>query len=219
MPGQILPQPPDAAQADEKETGRLEAFSDGVYAVAITLLALDLQVPKLGNAASGKAVAAALLRQWPSYLAFITSFFSVLIMWVNHHTIFKLVQRTNARLLFANGFLLMITTAVPFSTSLVTQYLQYPAAKVACAVYGATFVLISLAYSLLWYGLRHEPGLFRPDAPREVIERIDHNYRVGPPAYILATLGAFVSPYVTIAICTGLWVFWAATARSEGEEE
>lgn len=207
-----------AGQADEKETGRLEAFSDGVYAVAITLLALDLQVPKLGNSASGAAVAAALLRQWPSYLAFITSFFSVLIMWVSHHAIFKLVQKTNARLLFANGFLLMITTVVPFSTSLVTQYLQYPAAKVACAVYGATFVLISLAYSLLWHGLRQDRTLFRPDASREVIARIDHNYRVGPPAYALATAGAFVSPYVTIAICTGLWLFWAFTARAEGNE-
>lgn len=216
---QILPQPTGTAQADEKETGRLEAFSDGVYAVAITLLALDLQVPKLGNAASGAAMAAALVRQWPSYLAFITSFFSVLIMWVNHHAIFKLVRRTNARLLFANGFLLMITTVVPFSTSLVTQYLQYPAAKVACAVYGGTFVLISVAYSLLWNGLLHDRELLRPDAPRQVIERIDHNYRVGPPAYILATVGAFISPYVTIAICTGLWIFWAVTARGKSEEE
>jgi uncharacterized membrane protein len=218
LPQQSLPHSDSAAQADEKETGRLEAFSDGVYAVAITLLVLDLQVPKLTNNASGPTVAAALLRQWPSYLAFITSFFSVLIMWINHHAIFKLVQRTNARLLFANGLLLMITTVVPFSTSLVTQYLQYPAAKVACAVYGATFVLISLAYALLWYGLRRDGGLFRPDASQEVIERIDHNYRVGPPAYILATVGAFVSPYVTIAICTGLWIFWALTARGESDD-
>ena len=204
-----------AVQAEEKETGRLEAFSDGVYAVAITLLALDLQVPKLGNAASGAALAAALIRQWPSYLAFITSFFSVLIMWVNHHAIFKLVQRTNARLLFANGFLLMVTTVVPFSTSLLTQYLQFSAAKVACAVYGGTFVLISVAYSLLWYGLLHDRMLLRPDASEEVIARIDRSYRVGPPMYLVATVGAFVSPYVTIGICTGLWIFWAFTARSE----
>lgn len=154
-------------QADEKETGRLEAFSDGVFAVAITLLALDLQVPKLGDRASVGAVAQALVRQWPSYIAFVTSFFTVLIMWVSHHAIFKLVQKSSARLLFANGLLLMLTTLVPFSTSLVTQYLRSPAAKMACATYAGVFVLISLAFDLLWYGMLHDPRLLRADASRE----------------------------------------------------
>jgi uncharacterized membrane protein len=196
----------------------MEAFSDGVFAVAITLLVLDLQVPKIGNDAPAAAVALALARQWPSYLAFVTSFFTVLIMWVSHHSIFKLVQKANARVLFANGLLLMLTTVVPFSTSLVTQYLRFAAAKIACAVYGGTFVMISLAFSLLWYGLRHDRALLSPSASEEVVARIDRSYRIGPPMYILATAGAFLSPYVTIAICTGLWIFWAFTARGECEE-
>lgn len=216
--GPGLRQQTASAQAEEKETGRLEAFSDGVYAVAITLLALDLQVPKLGNNASARDVAAALAHNWPSYLAFVTSFFTVLIMWVSHHSMFKLVQKTNARVLFANGLLLMLTTVVPFSTSLVTQYLQFSAAKVACAVYGGTFVMISLAYSLLWYGFLHDPAVLKPGASKEVIERIDRSYRIGPPMYILATAAAFVSPYATIGICTGLWVFWAFAARSESDD-
>lgn len=216
--GPGLRQQTASAQAEEKETGRLEAFSDGVYAVAITLLALDLQVPKLGNNASAGDVAAALAHNWPSYLAFVTSFFTVLIMWVSHHSMFKLVQKTNARVLFANGLLLMLTTVVPFSTSLVTQYLQFSAAKVACAVYGGTFVMISLAYSLLWYGFLHDPAVLKPGASKEVIERIDRSYRIGPPMYILATAAAFVSPYATIGICTGLWVFWAFAARSESDD-
>lgn len=219
MDKSALPDKTARVQAEEKETGRLEAFSDGVYAVAITLLALDLQVPKLGNAATPIAVAAALLAQWPSYIAFVTSFFTVLIMWVNHHAMFKLVQRTNARLMFANGLLLMLTTVVPFSTSLVTQYLRYPAAKIACAVYGGTFVLISFAYAFLWYGHLHDRKLLRADASAEVIARIDRNYLFGPPMYILATVGAFVSPYVTIGICTGLWIFWAFTARGECNDQ
>jgi uncharacterized membrane protein len=204
-------------QAEEKETGRLEAFSDGVFAVAITLLALGLEVPKLGNAASIGAVGQALAHQWPSYIAFATSFFTVLIMWVSHHSIFKLVQKSNARLLFANGLLLMLTTVVPFSTSLVTEYLRSPAAKMACAVYGAIFVLISLAFNLLWYGLLHDRTLLRADASEEVIGRIDRSYRVGTPMYILATVGAFLSPYITIGLCTALWIFWAFTARGECE--
>ncbi|HTU32322.1 MAG TPA: TMEM175 family protein [Candidatus Acidoferrum sp.] len=208
-----MPQP--AAQAQDKETGRLEAFSDGVFAVAITLLVLDLQVPKLGEHATAMAVASALAHDWPSYMAFVTSFFTVLILWVSHHSIFQLVQKTSARLLFANGLLLMLTTVVPFTTSLVTEYLRYPAAKLACAVYGGVFVLMSLAFSLLWYGVLGDRKLLKPDASAEVVARINRNYRLGTPAYLLATLGAFVSPYVTIGICTILWIFWAFTARGE----
>jgi uncharacterized membrane protein len=208
-----------AGQAQEKETGRLEAFSDGVFAVAITLLALDLQVPKLGDHASPLAVAQALARQWPSYIAFITSFFTVLILWVSHHSLFRLVQRTNARLLFANGLLLMLTTVVPFSTSLVTEYLRFPAAKLACAVYGGIFVLMSLAFNLLWYGVLSDRKLLKSDASPEVIVRFNRSYRLGTPVYIAATAGAFVSPYVTIGLCTALWIFWAFTAHSECDEE
>lgn len=214
-----MPQDAPLPQAQEKETGRLEAFSDGVFAVAITLLALDLQVPKLGEHATALAVASALTHNWPSYLAFVTSFFTVLILWVNHHAIFRLVQKTNARLLFANGLLLMLTTVVPFSTSLVTDYLRFPAAKLACAVYGGVFVLMSLAFNLLWYGVLADRTLLRPDASAEVIQRINRNYWVGTPAYVVAAAGAFISPYVTIGICTALWIFWSFTGRGECDDE
>jgi uncharacterized membrane protein len=210
---------PQKAASQDKETGRLEAFSDGVFAVAITLLALNLQVPRLGERATALAVVTALAHNWPSYVAFVTSFFTVLILWVSHHSMFQMVQKTNARLLFANGLLLMLTTVVPFSTSLVTEYLRFPAAKLACAVYGGVFVLMSLAFSLLWYGVLSDRKLLKPNVSTEVVERINHNYRIGPPAYVAATIGAFVSPYVTIGICTALWIFWAFTARGECNEE
>ena len=93
----------------EKETGRLEAFSDGVFAIAITLLALELKVP---HSETGQITAATVMsglaHQWPSYFAFITSFFTVLVMWVHHHAMFRLVRRVDVTLLFANGFLLML---------------------------------------------------------------------------------------------------------------
>jgi TMEM175 potassium channel family protein len=217
LPEQV-PKAQAQAQAREKETGRLEAFSDGVFAIAITLLALDLRVPTLGEHGSSWALATALAHNWPSYVAFFTSFFTILILWVSHHSIFKLVQKTNARLLFANGLLLMLTTVVPFSTSLVSEYLRLPAAKMACAVYGGVFVVMALSFSLLWYGVLSDRALLRPDAPKQVIERINRSYRIGP-VYVVATAGAFVSPYVTIGICTALWVFWAFTARDECDDE
>src|SRR5579872_6517247 len=95
----------------EKETGRLEAFSDGVFSIAITLLALELKVPQFPNGKpTAGALAAAFAKDWPSYFAFITSFFTVLIMWVRHHVIFRLVRRSDAQLLYANGLLLLLVT-------------------------------------------------------------------------------------------------------------
>src|SRR5258708_6918603 len=138
----------------EKETGRLEAFSDGVFAIAITLLALELKVPHLesgdGHLTAG-ALAAGLASQWPGYFAFLTSFFTVLVMWVHHHAIFRLVLRSDVTLLFANGSLLMLVRGVPPPPAVVAEYLRTPAAPAACTFYAGFFVLIAIAFSiLLW---------------------------------------------------------------------
>src|SRR5436305_4551677 len=140
------------AAAVEKQTGRLESFSDGVFAVAITLLVFNLQVPHLpAGAISVAALGRALFAQGPSYLTFITSFATILIMWASHHGIFRMVYRADTPFLFANGLLLLLVTVVPFPTSLVAQYLITPAAALACAVYAGVFVVINVAYNLLWW--------------------------------------------------------------------
>lgn len=204
--------PPAANETpQEKETGRVEAFSDGVFAIAITLLVLTITVPPVEMASSSGAMATALLHQWPSYLAFVTSFVTVLIMWINHHNLFKLVYRTNTPLMLANGFLLLMVTAVPFPTALVSDYLLSPAAITVCAVYGGTYVLIAVAFNLLWRAVS-TTGCIIPSAAAEAqSQRISHNYRFGFPLYLTATLLAFVSPYLTIAICLALWVVWVLT--------
>ncbi|MGH9682808.1 MAG: TMEM175 family protein [Candidatus Acidiferrales bacterium] len=203
----------EAAAAAERETGRLEAFSDGVFAVAITLLALDLRVPTLADGSSPHALAASLASQWPSYLAFVTSFFTVLTIWVNHRGILRLVRKPDPRLMFVNGYLLFMITTIPFATALVSAYIRQPAAKVACAVYGGDFVLISLGFSALWRCISSDRAQLSKDASSEVIAKVTWSYNLGTPLYALATLGAFISPYVTIFVCTGLWVFWSLRTR------
>src|SRR5262245_38427492 len=94
------------------ETARIEAFSDGVFAIAITLLVLDLKVPK--EAGHDLSLASALAAQWPAYLAFVTSFLTILVMWINHHRMFTLIGRSDDRLLVYNGLLLMGVTLVLF---------------------------------------------------------------------------------------------------------
>src|SRR5437868_1190784 len=196
-------------EAVEKQTGRLESFSDGVFAVAITLLAFNLQVPHLpAGAISVPALASALFQQWPSYLTFITSFATILIMWASHHGIFKMVYRANTPFLFANGLLLLLVTVVPFPTSLVAQYLSTPAAALACAVYAGVFVVINVAYNLLWWAAMRQRLLHPAVTPRQV-KRLTRNFLLGFPVYLLATLLAFWNPYVSLGLCSCLWIFWA----------
>jgi uncharacterized membrane protein len=148
--------------SDEKETGRLEAFSDGVFAIAITLLILELKVPALISTSSlvvtPAALGKALLEQWPSYVSLITSFFTILVMWMHHHAILKNIRRTDAWLHFANGFLLFVVTFVPYPTAVLATYLNTPAAKMAAAFYAGTFVLI--AFDTFCSFVRHCEGSF-----------------------------------------------------------
>lgn len=178
----------------EKETGRLEAFSDGVFAIAITLLTLELKVPHFEAGGNMTArLTSGLTNQWPSYVAFLTSFFTVLIMWVHHHAIFRLVKGTDVTLLFANGLLLMLVTLVPFPTAVVAEYLRTPAAAVAGTFYSGFFVLIGIAFMvLLWAAFR--PSIVDPDASPATIARLRKRYRLGPPLYLAATVARPFSP-------------------------
>jgi TMEM175 potassium channel family protein len=200
------------AGAVEKQTGRLESFSDGVFAVAITLLVFNLQVPHLPpGAISVSALGSALLKQWPSYLTFVTSFATILIMWASHHGIFRLIYKADTPFLFANGLLLLLVTVVPFPTSLVTQYLTTPAAKLACAVYAGVFVVINVAYNLLWWAAVRQRRLLHPAVTPRQVKRLTRHILLGLPVYLLATLLAFWNPYVSLGMCSCLWIFWAFT--------
>ncbi|MGB9431240.1 MAG: TMEM175 family protein [Candidatus Acidiferrum sp.] len=200
-----------AKPQEEKETGRLEAFSDGVFAIAITLLVLELKVPDL-RAASGSPMelGKALLQQWPSYIGLVTSFFTILIMWVHHHAILRNVCRTDAWLHFANGCLLLGITFVPYPTSVLASYLETPAARMAVAFYAGTFVFIALCFYLFIRAAFRKP-LLSSSASEEFIAKTCHSYLFGPPSYLVATLAAFVDARLSLGICTILWIFWATT--------
>ncbi len=195
----------------EKETGRLESFSDGVFAVAITLLVLNLVVPELRTPTS-RALTAALGQEWTEYLAFVTSFGTILIMWINHHTIFRLVRQLDTLFMFANGFLLLMVTIVPFLTALVARYLSTPAAPVACAVYAGGFAVGNIAYILLWRSIAHERRLLHPHIPQARVDGLTRSYLTGFPIYLAAmAIAIYWNAYVSIALCFGLWIVWAIT--------
>jgi uncharacterized membrane protein len=196
----------------EKETARLEAFSDGVFAIAITLLVLEIKVPRFSEPASSATLSQALLREWPAYLALITSFFTVLIMWVHHHIVFRMVRRADARLMFVNGLLLLFISVVPFPTAVMSEYLGTPAAPAACTLYAGFFFGISICFQLLRRAA-FRPHVVMRNARPETVKRLKRSYWAGPPLYLVATLTAPLFPLAAIGICTALWIFWAAVTR------
>lgn len=201
----------------EKETGRLEAFSDGVFAIAITLLILELKVPSLvAKDVNSPNLAKALMQQWPSYLSLVTSFFTILVMWVHHHSIFRNVRKCDAWVHFANGSLLLAVTFVPYPTSVLAAYLRTPAANAAAAFYSATFIWIAICFNLVLRAAFRKK-LLLASTPMSFVAKTCRNYMFGPFFYLLSFIAAFLDVRVSMAIVTGLWIFWATTALQSTE--
>jgi uncharacterized membrane protein len=188
------------------ETARCEAFSDGVFAVAITLLALNLSVPGPG---SGHSLAYLLGHAWPSYLAYIISFATIGIIWVNHHTLFRNILGIDRWLLFMNLLLLFFVVAIPFATRTVADYLRVagPDASLAAAVFQIVFEGMSIAFSLLfWYSIRCEQMIIKltaADARRAFIR-----FAIGNAGYITAIGIAFVSPVASLVLSLLVAVYY-----------
>jgi len=192
----------------EKETGRVEAFSDGVFAIAITLLVLEIKVPKLPHDSSPSELAQALLDLWPSFLAFLLSFFAILIMWINHHGLFNMVRRVNPGFLYANGFLLLLVSFVPFPTALLAEYLDGRAVNTAAAFYCGTFIFINIGYNLVWQCMVNG-DLLKPEVSAAHVRKISQAYRIGMVVYVLSTLVAFTNGYLGLGMNLSLWVLWS----------
>jgi len=196
----------------EKETTRIEAFSDGVFAIAITLLVLELHVPLMGENGKGDSLLKKLAAEWPSFLAFSLSFFSIFIMWVNHHKIFKQIYRRNTPLMFANGLILFLATCVSYPTALLSGYYHTSSVHIVVAIYTALFVCINLAFNLLWWIASQDRQLLRPDITDDGIKRIKRNYLYGIPVHTLAFILSFVQPTAALFLCVALWIYWAYTS-------
>jgi TMEM175 potassium channel family protein len=205
-----MSEPNEFVVQPEKETGRIEAFSDGVFAIAITLLILEIKVPNAHDLGPSGGLGAALLRLWPSYLAFVTSFATILVMWVNHHRLFNHIRRSDQAFLFWNGLLLFLVTFVPFPTALLAEYLTHAQARLAVSVYSGTFVAIALAFCGLWWHASAGRGLLARGVNQAEVERITRQYRFGPLLYLVAFVASFFSVWLSLAICLCLAVFFAS---------
>jgi uncharacterized membrane protein len=186
----------------------LESFSDGVIAVAITLLVLNIAVPTVN---SSQSLADALGHQWPTYAAYVTSFVTIGIIWINHHTAISRLRRADHMVLVINLLLLMSIAVLPFCTSLMAAYLKASSGQhLAAAIYSGALLVMSLLFSLLnRHILFAEPDLVGPELSRDRRRLILRRGVTGLVPYAVATGLAPVTPYATLAICAAVAAFYA----------
>ena len=177
------------------KTTRLEAFSDGVFAVAITLLVLEIHVP------AGDHLWHQLKEEWPSFAAFFVSFWVIGIIWVNHHGVFDHLKRADRGVLYLNLLVLLTVVFIPFSTALIAEHLKSGVdEQVAALVYSIAFLALAIAFGLLWtYITRHRKQL-GVELTDEQVRRTTLVFLIGNPFYAVAVIFAFVSPAAVLVI-------------------
>jgi uncharacterized membrane protein len=204
----------EPAAPGPSETARVEAFSDGVFAIAITLLVLQVQVPHPDLTGHGDTLLEALLHLWPSYIGYVISFVTIGVMWVNHHSMFVLIQRTDRYFLLLSVLFLMFIAFLPFPTAVLAEYLSEPKGRqVAVAGYSASFVCIAMAYNAVWWYAAQNGRLLDSKADREAVRTISRRYLIGPLAYAISFLLAFINPWASLAMHGLLVAFYILPVR------
>jgi uncharacterized membrane protein len=194
------------------ETSRIEAFSDGVFAIAITLLILDVHVPTVGQGNLG----AALTRQWPTYVAYLISFSFIGIMWVNHHRLFNRIRRSDNGLMFLNLLLLLGVSVVPFPTALLATHYYTEGRTIAAAVFNGTYVVIAIFFNVLW---RHVVrGGLLDSATQDSARAVSRQYAIGPISYLICLGLTWISVPASLILNIALAVFFAVPPRAQREK-
>jgi uncharacterized membrane protein len=178
-------------------SSRVEAFSDGVFSIAATLLVLELRVPADATGGLGPT----LLAEWPSYASYVVSFLTIGIIWVNHHALFANVRRADRRLLFLNLLLLLSVSTIPFPTAILGRYIgSGEASHLAAAIYGAVMVAMSLAFSVLWWHVTRDARLVAVHLDPRRARAESRLFSVGLIAYLVGIGLAAVSAEVSLLV-------------------
>jgi uncharacterized membrane protein len=190
----------------EPGTARLETFSDGVFAIAATLLVLELSV------SSSDELGHALLHIWPQYLAYITSFVTIGIIWMNHHHTVSLIARTDRTMLFINNLLLLTVAFLPFPTKLVGDYLRGEGEQAAALAYAGTLVVMAILHQVWWQYARRNRRLIADETPDAALRAVDRAYWPGVPMYAAVFVVAFFSPLAAVVVTFAIAAFYLPSA-------
>ena len=202
---------PGRAGREAKETARLETFADGVFAIAITLLVLEIHIP-----AAGGNLTDGLLAQWPSFVAYVTSFLGIGVMWVSHHQMFAIIHRTTPTFLFLNVLFLLPVAFIPYPTAVVAQHILEPDSRtVAVLLYGAVSTVVAVMFNVLW-SYAFSRNLIAGTPGVDGVRSAARGFLIGPFVYLGATLFALVNPFLSMAMFAGMAVYWMLPGRMPG---
>jgi TMEM175 potassium channel family protein len=191
--------------ADPHANTRLEAFCDGVFAIALTLLIIDIRIPASEGIGTTRELWRALGHLGPSIAAFVVSFAIILITWVNHHRFFRLVNRSSGAFVYANGFLLLTVVFMPFPTALVGEYLLTDHVAPAVVIYNS----VTAVQAISWILVTGAALRLAKDERSAALVRDSH--RNGYSAFVVYSLLALIAvwfPLVIAVVTTMLWAYW-----------
>jgi len=203
----------------ENPNYRLEAFSDGVFAIALTLLIIDIKIPQADSVHSDKELWIALAHQWPSWLAFFVSFITILISWVAHSNAFKLIAKPTSRHTYANGLLLFSIIVLPYFTGVLAEYIKTAQAKPAINLYCGFSLLLSLSWNIIQYISLYPVSIYKPHVDLKKVKKVFSYSRYGLGLYTCTFLLSFWFPVTAFAIVTLLYMVWLVLGISLKEEK
>jgi uncharacterized membrane protein len=197
------------ALSEMPSPGRMEAFSDGVFSIIITLLVLDLRVPRL-TALHGESLGAALAHQWPAYAAFTLSFLQVGVVWANHHTMFHYIHRTDHKLLVYNLLLLLGVAVLPYTTAVLSEYIRGDDAqrRLAAQIYSGALMAVGVEFNVIWQHAL-DARLVHPHADPHRLYALRRHWLLVPLLYATAFALAFINVYVSVAMYVVLLFYYA----------
>jgi uncharacterized membrane protein len=203
--------------SQNKSLSRLEMFSDGVFAIAITLLILEIKVPPIDSIHSADDLVNALLHLWPSYFAFVYSFGGILVQWVLHHNTFNHLDKTSRSFLYTNGFLLFTIVFFPFPTALLAEYINTEYAMPAIVFYGMASVINALAWFLFIRSIKKPKRLLNDAFSPEEYNKLRAGNHFAFIVYASTALLAIWLPYTSLIISVALWALWIYLSLAENE--
>jgi len=192
---------------------RLEAFCDAVFAIAITLLILEIKIPPVGSMHSIHEFWHRLLEDWPSWFGFSLSFIIILVAWVNHHNIFKIINKSSPQFTYANGFMLFTVVVLPFSTGLMSEYFTTDLAQPAITVYCVSILLHNLSWIFFEWAAMRPVSLFKDHASHDMFVKVIYkSSRIAFLFYLSLCVLSFWFPYISMVLMTISWLYWIFTA-------
>jgi len=202
-----------------KELQRIEAFSDGVFAIASTLLILEIAVPHVDDVMHPGALWLALKAEWPSLVAYLLGFESILVAWAGHQRGLTLLTKSSKAFLYANGFLLLSITFMPFPTAVLARYIDTPQANIAVMLYSAAWFVTNLAFNLWWLTMFRPVRLLSSSLSKAAARKVTRHTISGTVLYACTIVLSYWFPIAGFLIIFASQMLWIVVSIGDDEAQ